>query len=225
MQVERFRRFKEQHRTGSATVMHLRDGELWYAKKPDGAVAITWLPQRAHHPDAPELVTDSVREGIDSDGDDAALSERLRTYFEKRDPRRLVPVTIEQEASIAELEAVQRVFDDAGMPAAVSANYGRHSLSHPDWIVIAEVQLGVFVAGFVGKAGADAWDALRAFVGRLYEERRRLGHDKGSLMFDEGRRRVVISDALPPEAYPALADLGDAGEYRWDHDARAWRKL
>ena len=209
----------------TATVLHLRDGELWYGRKPGGSLGITWLPQRADHPDAPQLVADSVELGLDTDAADEELSDRLRAYFNCRDARALIPVTVEREATPAEVEAVQRVFDQVGRRAAVSANYGRHSAFHPDWVVLIEVELSVFVAGFVGKAGADAWDALRAFVERLYEERRRTGHQKGSIMFDEGRRRVFLTDALPPEAYRALAEIGEAGEYFWDTAKRVWYKL
>src|SRR5439155_27343560 len=91
----------------------------------------------------------------------------LRTHFEGRDGRQLVTVLIEQEASPLEVETVQRVLDDSGMPAVVSASYGRHSLFHPDWIVLIEVPLGAFVTGLAAKAGAECWDALRAFVERL----------------------------------------------------------
>ena len=130
-------------------------------------------------------------------------------------------VLIEQEASPLEVETVQRVLDDSGMPAVVSASYGRHSLFHPDWIVLIEVPLGAFVTGLAAKAGAECWDALRAFVERLYEERRAVGHAKGAIQIDEGRRRVFLHDELPLAAYPALAELTQEGEYFWDRDKHA----
>jgi hypothetical protein len=173
----------------------------------------------------PKLVTNADREGVDVSGGEDAVGDRLRTHFEGRDTRQLVTVIIEQEASPLEVETVQRVVDDSGTPAVVSASYGRYTLFHPDWIVLIEVPLGAFVTGLAAKAGADTWDALMAFVERPYKERRAVGHAKGSIQFDEGRRRIFVHDKLPPSAYPALAELSDEGEYSWDEAKGVWRKL
>jgi len=87
------------------------------------------------------------------------------------------------------------------------------------------VPLGAFATGLAAKAGADTWDALRTFVERLCAERRAVGHAKGSVQIDEGPRRIMLHDAIPPAAYPALADLSEEGEYFWDRETEAWRKL
>lgn len=223
--ADRFREFKQDHGVQKAHTIHARDGEVWYALNSGGTWVVTWYPHRADHPDAPKLVTDAEREGIDVSGGEDAVGDRLRTHFEARDTRQLVTVIIEQEASPLEVEAVQRVFDDSGTPAVVSASYGRYSLFHPDWIVLIEVPLGAFVTGLAAKAGSDTWDALRAFVERLYKERRAIGHTKGSIQIDEGRRRVFLHDEIPPAGYPALAELSDEGEYFWDREKQTWRKL
>lgn len=119
-----------------------------------GRGRVSWYPHRSDHPDAPKLVTDAEREGVDVSGSEEAVGDRLRTYFEGRDNRQFVTVIIEQEAPPLEVETVQRVFDDSGTPAIVSASYGRYSLFHPDWIVLIEVPLGAFVTDLAAKAGA-----------------------------------------------------------------------
>lgn len=223
--TDRFREFQQDHGVKKAHTIHVRDGELWYALDDAGRWVVSWYPHRSDHPDAPKLLTDAEREGIDISGSEEAVGDRLRTHFEGRDTRQLVTVIIEQEASPLEVETVQRVFDDSGAPAIVSASYGRYSLFHPDWIVLIEVSLGAFATGLAAKAGADTWDALRSFVELLYEQRRAVGHTKGSVQIDEGRRRIMLNDEIPPAAYPALADLSEEGEYFWDREMKAWRKL
>jgi len=42
-------------------VIHIEDGEIWYAGTAPGVWGITWFPNRSDHPDAPELVTDRGR--------------------------------------------------------------------------------------------------------------------------------------------------------------------
>jgi hypothetical protein len=223
--TDRFQEFQRAHGVTSAHVLHARDGEIWYAASGSDSWAVTWYPHRSDHPDAPVLVTSSDGEGIDGGGGENVVGERLRAHFEGRDTRQLVTVIIEQEASPLEVETVQRVFDDLGAPAIVSASYGRYSAFHPDWIVLVEVPLGAFVTGLAAKAGADTWDALRRFIERLYEERRAVGLSKGSVQIDEGRRRVFLHDEIPAHAYPALAELSDEGEYFWDREQQTWRKL
>lgn len=223
--TDRFREFQQDHGVKKAHTIHARAGEIWYAQNNAGAWVVSWYPHRSDHPDAPKLLTDAEREGVDVGGSEGAIGDRLRTHFEARDTRQLVTVIIEQEASPVEVETVQRVFDESGTPAVVSASYGRYSLIHPDWVVLIEVPLGAFATGLAAKAGADTWDALRAFIERLYEERRAVGHRKGSVQIDEGSRRVMLHDEIPPAAYPALAELSDEGEYFWDRELEAWRKL
>jgi hypothetical protein len=223
--VDRFSRFSEQHGVSRAHVLHTQQGEIWYASTQEGRWAITWFPYRSDHPDAPELVTDSLREGIDGSGTEEDVSERLREYFESRDDRALVYVAIEREASPDEVAAVQRVFDEAGTPAVVSPSYGRYSVFHPDWLVIVEWSALAFASGLAAKAGGDTWDALRDFVTRLHRERRALGHEQGSVEIDEGSRQIFLHDALPREAYQALAQLPEEGTYHWDVKSGGWRKL
>lgn len=207
------------------TTLHLRDGEVWYAPRPDGSLGITWYPFRADHPDAPQLVTDSNHEGIDPSGSGEAVAERLRTHFNGRDPRELVVVHLEREASAAEVEAVQRVFDELGTPAIVSPSIGRYSLVHPDWVLVIKAAAGVFTAGVLGKAGANAWDGLEVTIRRLYEERRRLGNANGRIELDEGERQIFFTEDVPIEAYRELADLPEEDTYHWDASNRRWRQL
>jgi hypothetical protein len=222
--LDRLSEFHQQHNLGarSVCVHHLTDGELWFAHRSDDVWAISWYPYRSDHPDAPYLVTDTAREKVDATGDADTVGERLTEHFSGRDPRSLFSVTIEQEASREELQTVQRVFDNAGVPAIVSANYGRHSAIHTSWVVIIS---GAFISGFVAKGGADAFDTMREFIQNLYRERRSLGYQEGGVQLDEGRRRIELNETVPLEAYRALAELGDEGLYHWDRNAREWRRL
>lgn len=225
MPIDRLDAFELDHGVRTARVHYLSEGELWFAEREAGVWAVSWYPFRSDHPDAPVLVTDSKREGIDGGGGVEELGKRLEAYFTGRDKRQMTPVTIEREATPEEIKAVQSVFDEAGMPAMVSANYGRHSAVHPDWLVVIEYPLVAFVSGLAAKAAADSWDSLRRFIERLYEVRRLHGYARGWVQIDEGSRRIALSDLLPPEAFPQLAELDETGEYWWDDAEATWRRL
>jgi len=106
----------------------------------------------------------------------------------------------------------------------ISASYGPYSAEHTTWIVVIVAPLTAFASGLAAKAGADTWNALKGFVARIYEERRKLGNQHGTIELDEGHGRIGLNDSLPDEAYEALAELDEEGLYFWTISQRAWRK-
>ena len=223
---DRYFEFRRQHGLEGGGARHhaLRDGDLWFAEIEPGRWAISFYPHRPDHPDAPHLVTDSEREGIDgADGVDA-VGKRLDAHFEGRDGRDLVSVLIEAEASQAEVDLVQRVFDEAGAPAIVRAGYGRNSADQLPWIILVTAPLAALVTGFLGKAGADGWDALRDLVVRIYQERRALGGRDGAIQVDEGERQIILTENITDAGYRAITSLPPGGYYVWDAARGEWER-
>ena len=124
-----------------------------------------------------------------------------------------------------EIDALRRLFDEAGMPAIVHANYSRRSADPLPWVMIVKAPLMAFVLALAGKAGGDAWEALRSAINRIYEVRRRADRPDGAIILDEGGRRVVLTTDLPDEAGRSLiaGELPTTGYVVWDPEAEVWR--
>lgn len=222
----RYFEFRSEHGLESGGARHhaLRDGDLWFTEVEPDRWAISFYPHRPDHPDAPRLVTDSAREGIDGSGGADAVGERLAAHFQGRDSRELVSVLIEMEATAAEVEAVRRAFDEAGAPAIVRAGYGRNSAEQLPWVILLSAPLAALVTGFLSKAGADGWDALKNLVQRIYKERRALGGRDGAIQVDEGDRQIILTENITDEGYRAIASLPPGGYYVWDETRGGWQR-
>ena len=139
---------------------------------------------------------------------------------------RTVRVSLEREATRAEVEAVERAFRAAGLPADVDAGIGRKS-DVDSWLVHVAVAapLTVFLSALAAAAGQDAWAGLKALVRRVYEARPRARSRPGAIWLDAERLTVILTDELPDEAYRALeaGELAARGYYVWDPERGAWR--
>jgi hypothetical protein len=83
----------------------------------------------------------------------------------------------------------------------------RRSALHADllpWAMLIKAPLTAFLTALAAKAASDAWDALKAFVAKVYAERRRPGRNDGAIQFEDERRTVILTDRLPDEAYQLL---------------------
>jgi hypothetical protein len=91
--------------------------------------------------------------------------------------------------------------------------------------MVIKAPLTAFLMALAGKAGSDAWDALRAFVAKVYAERRRPGRDEGAIRFEDERRTVILTDRLPDAGYQQLAEGGlpETGYFVWDDETSSWR--
>jgi hypothetical protein len=204
----------------------LRDGEVWARETGPQFWTISWYPHRHDHPDWPGHTTDSSLEAIPAgEGTDAVLAW-ARERFDRRDARDLIIAHLEAEASDEDLRAIERVFDEAGTPAIVHASIERRSVGDLPWAILITAPLAAFLAGLGAAAGNDAWRALKAFVHRVYEVRRRPDRADGAIRVDDGARTVILSEAMPDEAYERLAagELSETGYYVWDTDRGCWRR-
>lgn len=127
-------------------IKYLRDGELWVGETTPGVWAASWYPHRHDHPDYPGVTVDSEHERIPvSDGVDAIV-EWAEGRLAREDSRIVAEVALEQEASDDEVAEIERLFDEVGAPAIVTASIGRRS-GAPDllpWAMLLKVPLGRF---------------------------------------------------------------------------------
>jgi hypothetical protein len=86
-----------------------------------------------------------------------------------------VSVTLEVEASPEQVNDVEGLFRDAGVPATVNAGLFRASVGPLPWAVMLEVPLTAFFTALAAAAGTDAWQAMKHLVRDLYDVRRRSG--------------------------------------------------
>lgn len=133
-------------------------------------------------------------------------------------------ISMDEEASPAEVEAVAAVFGEAGFDGPVSADIGRRSLGDLPFVIYVGAVPTAFLTAFAGAAGKDAYTALKEFVGKIRAARR--GRDGTVVVQDRGDREdstvLVLSADLPDEAFAALGDLdleAAKGAYLvWDRD-------
>ena len=207
-------------------MLHLREGDVRANETEPGLWVVSWYPHREDHPDYPSSTTDSNREAMPTDGGADAILEWARERFGTHDPRIMVDVLVEAGAPQEELRRLQAIFDEAGAPAVVMAGYERRSADPLPWAMLIKAPLAGFLMAIATKAGSDAWDALKAFVKRVYAERRRPGRSEGTIRFDDDGQTVILTDELPDAAYEQLAsgEFPDAGYFIWDHPTGAWRR-
>jgi hypothetical protein len=118
-------------------------------------------------------------------------------------------ISMDEEASPAEVEAVAAVFAEAGFNGPVSANVGRRSLGDLPYVVYLSATPAVFFKGFLEAAGKDGYESLKGLVLKVTEARK--GRD-GSIVVEDRQSRedstvLVLSADLPDEAFVALEDL------------------
>jgi hypothetical protein len=92
--------------------------------------------------------------------------------------------------------------------------------------MLIKAPLIAFLTALATKAGSDAWDALSAFVAKVYAERRRPGREDGAIRFEDDRRTVILTDRLPDAGYQQLAGGGlpEDGYFVWDEATSSWRR-
>jgi hypothetical protein len=133
-------------------------------------------------------------------------------------------VAMDEEASVAEVEAVEAVLRKAGFSEPVSPSVGRRSLGDLPFVIYVSAPVMAFLSAFMGAAGKDAYDSLKHFVRDVRAARR---DRPGSIVIEDRESRedstvLVLSADLPDEAFEALADLDFEalkGAYLvWDRD-------
>jgi hypothetical protein len=141
-------------------------------------------------------------------------------------------VHLDGSASDAEVAETREALRASGIDGEVRADWQKDSQTGNgafwmDYIPIA-VPLTAFLTAFFAKAGQDAWDGFRSFVGSLRRARRssRLASEGWVLFEDSGRTKLMIGDDFSDEAIGALRDFDwDAhrgGQIMWDDEAKEW---
>ncbi len=133
-------------------------------------------------------------------------------------------ISMDEEASAAEVEAVAAVFKRAGFDGPASASVGRRSLGDLPFVIYVSAPVYVFLTAFASEAGKDAYASLKQFVLDVRAARR--GREGSILVQDRENREdstvLVLSADLPEEAFAALEDLdleAKKGAYLvWDRD-------
>lgn len=105
----------------------------------------------------------------------------------------------------SDVEAVRRAALEYDESAEVSATYATKAV---EAVLVLLLFIGAqFGSGFFGKAGEDAWDALKGFVERLRTD---LKTKSQMVIEDDQGLQLILGPATPAEA---LADLpGDIRE-------------
>ena len=203
----------------------LRDGDLWVAETRPSVFAVTWHPHREDHPDYPGVSIDSSREPMPIEGGRDAVAEWAHDRFDGRDPRDLLEVHLDVEADEQEIAAVSCVYEEAGVPAIVSASIHRRSAvsEHLPWTMVVTVPLTVFLLRLANNVADDAYKALKTLIRRVYEARR---GRPGSIRLDDGDRTIIITDGISDDGLRELVEgkLDASGYYVWDAARGAWQR-
>jgi hypothetical protein len=146
--------------------------------------------------------------------------------FETRDERIVAEVMLEEEAGRDEVEAVEALFDEAGVPSVVTARIGRRSAGPLPWTLLIEAPIGVFLTTLAARAAGDAYEPLKCLVVRVFELRRRPDREDGAIRLDENGRIVILTDRIPDEGLRQLTEgkLPSTGYFVWDDEEGAWRQ-
>ncbi len=138
-------------------------------------------------------------------------------------------VSMDIEASRAEIEAVAEAFKHNGFNGPVSAKIERRSLGDLPFVIYVSATVTAFMGAFAAQAGKDSYERIKRFVRDLQSARS--GTDGSVVIQDRENQEdstvLVLSTDLPDEAFEALMtlDLESAkGAYLvWDRDGdRGW---
>jgi len=131
-----------------------------------------------------------------------------------------IEVVIERDA-LAEVSSLEQVFAAFGVPAEIQADLEKRSVGAVPWVIYITAPVQAFLLRLATNAADDAWKALRDFVHRVSEERRRARQSHGSIVLqDINGLTLVLSDTIPDEALRELVEkrLAEAadGYFVWD---------
>jgi hypothetical protein len=120
-------------------------------------------------------------------------------------------VRLENSATIDELDAIAAVLRSHGVDAEVRADWekepGTGNGAFYMVLVVLTVTLGPYLAGFLGKAGEDSWDAFRRFVDDLHGARDTSVIESGWVEFEDPDGTTLMISELPPAAIQKLSEV------------------
>ena len=180
-------------------IQYLREGEVRATEIEPGLWVVRWRPHRRDHPDYPEITTDSQRESMPTEGGADAVLAWAVERFETHDERIVAEVMLEEESREGEVEAIEALFDEEGVPSVVTARIGRRSAGPLPWTLLIEAPIGVFLTTLAARAAGDAYEPLKRLVQRVFELRRRPDRPDGSIQLEENGRTVILTDKIPDE--------------------------
>lgn len=145
-------------------------------------------------------------------------------------------VLLEDTCSAADLAAVTRVFEDAGIPADIARGVVRRSAGLLPWVILigggyaSWTFVKAAIQGAGDEAGREGWRALMRLVKGLYEARSgsQLADGTVSVRAEQPAVEIVFSEDLPEGAYEQLWEIESpraplSGVLMWDNEAQAWR--
>jgi len=208
-------------------VQYLREGELRASEIEPGLWVVRWRPHRRDHPDYPEITTDSRKESMPTEGGADAVLAWAVARFETDDERIVAEVMLEEEAREGEVEAIEALFDEEGVPSIVTARIGRRSAERLPWEVLIVAPAGVFFTTLAARAAGDAYEPLKRLVLRVFELRRRPDRPDGAIQLDENGRSVILTDKIPDEGLRELTagKLPSTGYFVWDEEKEGWQRF
>lgn len=123
----------------------------------------------------------------------------------------------------SDVEAARRAALEHDESAEVSATYATKAVE--PFLVLLLFIGAQFGSGFFGKAGEDAWDALKGLVGRLRTD---LQTKSQMVIEDDDGLQSILGPATPAEALAELPrDIreaaGESGVLLWDEEAGSWK--
>ena len=121
-------------------------------------------------------------------------------------------------------------FRHAGLPASVSASYGRKSIEKLPWIVMISIPGVVVFFTAYGKAagetlGKATGDGVRRLITDIYRRRSSKGKDGTVVLWDlETKGTYILQADLPSKAYAKLtqAKPDSRSVCKWDPNKEEW---
>jgi len=140
----------------------------------------------------------------------------------------VLEVQMDISASEGEIQAVRQAFKEAGLSAQVDAVVEVRSEGLPPAITeVVVAAAGIFFAGFVGAAGADAWKGLRDLIAKLHHAREPVRKGSIAIWVKKARERIIFKDGLPDAAFREIAEMEirhtNSGQIQWDDLNGEWR--
>lgn len=139
----------------------------------------------------------------------------------------VVDILCDEGAAQAEVESLNRVLQEYGLPPA-SPTYARRSAGDLPWqLLVTGAPFVAFWTAIAAKAGDDAYGAMKRWLEQVWAAR---GNRPGNVtIIDEPSQTwVVLEPDLPDEALRQLGllnperDGGELGHLRWDPKRGAW---